>query len=329
LRHVPSTSPSPIGFAGCAIFNENNIGLVDFTELASELVFEGDFTLDVADKNPFDFILLPEAAEYPFSYDYDLLLELLPLSKNIYLRDVDRIREWLNPFWHPGKKVETLELLQQINLHIYRTFRYQRRERKGVLSPAETLENNGGSCRDFATLFMEVCRFMGLAARFVSGYMYSTEIDGRMSMHGWAEVYLPGAGWIGFDPSWGLLAASNYFPVAVTRHSEYAPPISGTYLGTPRNFLRSQVDLYIKRICPKNPREMKRRFQEPEFAAWQKRRAQTEARIAIFKREFLGQPLRSKGFAHRELMVTWAVFVHDLWMLARRPRASHAQAEAA
>jgi IS5 family transposase len=82
-------------------------------------------------------------------------------------------------------------------------------------------------------------------------------------------------------------------------------------------------------LCPKNPREMKRRFQEPEFAAWQKRRAQTEARIAIFKREFLGQPLRSKGFAHRELMVTWAVFVHDLWMLARRPRASHAQAEAA
>jgi hypothetical protein len=83
-------------------------------------------------------------------------------------------------------------------------------------------------------------------------------------------------------------------------------------------------------ICPKDPREMNRRFQEPEFAAWQKRRAQTEARIAIFKREFLGRPLRSKGFAHRELMVTWAVFIHDLWMLARRPRASHAaQAQAA
>ena len=82
-------------------------------------------------------------------------------------------------------------------------------------------------------------------------------------------------------------------------------------------------------LCPKNPREMKRRFADPEFAAWQKRRAQTEARIAIFKREFLGQPLRSKGFAHRELMVTWAVFVHDLWMLARRPRASHALAQAA
>ena len=82
-------------------------------------------------------------------------------------------------------------------------------------------------------------------------------------------------------------------------------------------------------LCPKNPREMKRRFEDPEFVRWQKRRAQTESRIAIFKREFLGQPMRSKGFAHRELMVTWAVFVHDLWMLARRPRASHQRQEAA
>jgi transglutaminase-like putative cysteine protease len=228
--------------------HENNIGLVDFTELASEIVIESDFMLDICERNPFDFILTPEAAEYPFTYGHDLSAELLPLCQNIYVRDVNRIRDWLNPFWHPGKKVGTLELLQQLNLHIYRTFRYQRREQRGVLSPAETLENNGGSCRDYATLFMEICRFMGLAARFVSGYMYAREITGHMSMHGWAEVYLPGAGWIGFDPSWGLLAGSNYFPVAVTRHSEHAPPISGTYLGTPRNFLRSQVDLYVKRI---------------------------------------------------------------------------------
>jgi len=233
--------------------HENHIGLVDFTELASEMVIEGNFTLDVCERNPFDFILLPEVAEYPFSYEQDLWVELSPLCQSLYVRDTDRIRDWLAPFWHPGKKVETLELLQQLNLQIYRSFRYQRREQRGVLSPAETLENNGGSCRDFATLFMEACRFLGLAARFVSGYMYSSEIQGRMSMHGWAEVYLPGAGWIGFDPSWGLLAASNYFPVAVSRHSEQAPPISGTYFGTPRAFLRSDVDLFVKRIDEISP----------------------------------------------------------------------------
>jgi transglutaminase-like putative cysteine protease len=227
--------------------HENNVGLIDFAEPASELVVEGNFNLEITERNPFDFILLPEAVEYPFSYPHELLDELLPLSQNIYFRDVDRIRDWLAPFWHSGKKVGTVELLQQLNLHIYRTFRYQRREQKGVLSPAETLENNGGSCRDFATLFMEICRFMGLAARFVSGYMYSAEIEGRMSMHGWAEVYLPGAGWIGFDPSWGLLATSNYFPVALSRHSTKVPPISGTYFGTPRSFLGSQIDLYVTR----------------------------------------------------------------------------------
>ena len=105
-----------------------------------------------------------------------------------------------------------------------------------------------GSCRDFAALFMEACRFLGLAARFVSGYMYAASITGRMSMHGWAEVYLPGAGWIGFDPSWGILADSNYIPVAVTRHPEHAPPISGTYFGTSRNYLRSDVDLYVRKL---------------------------------------------------------------------------------
>ena len=82
-------------------------------------------------------------------------------------------------------------------------------------------------------------------------------------------------------------------------------------------------------LCPKNPREMKRLFAAPEFAAWQKRRAQTESHIANFKRKFLGQPLRNKGFTNRELMVTWAVFVHDLWMLARRPRASDQHQQAA
>jgi len=70
-------------------------------------------------------------------------------------------------------------------------------------------------------------------------------------MHGWAEIYLPGAGWVGFDPSWGILADSHYFAVTVTRHSEHAPPISGTYIGTPRAFLKTEVDLYVKRIDQK------------------------------------------------------------------------------
>ena len=227
---------------------ENNIGIIDFSEPAAELVVEAEFVLNICKENPFNFVIAPEAAEYPFVYEYELGADLFSLSQSVYLRDVDPISQWLHPMWHPGKRVNTLDLLQEINTQIYRTFRYQRRMEKGVQSPAETLEKQSGSCRDTATLFVEVCRFLGLAARFVSGYMYSADITGCMSMHGWAEVYLPGAGWIGFDPSWGILASSQYFPVAVSRHSEQAPPISGSYLGLPRAFIKSDVDLYVQEL---------------------------------------------------------------------------------
>jgi transglutaminase-like putative cysteine protease len=244
--------------------HENNVGIVDLTEMAAELTVEGEFFLEVREDNPFDFEIVPEAAEYPFAYEHDVAADLLPLSRNLYPRDVDRIREWMSPFWHPGKRVETLKLLQELNSHIYQTFVYKRRLERGVQSPAETLEENSGSCRDFATFFMEGCRFLGLAARFVSGYMYSPEITGRMSMHGWAEIYLPGAGWIGFDPSWGILADSNYFPVAVARNSEHVPPISGTYVGTPRTYLRTQVDLYVKHVGEAVPMDLPLAEEQPK-----------------------------------------------------------------
>jgi transglutaminase-like putative cysteine protease len=227
---------------------ENNIGLLDLIEKSSDLVIEGESFVNISERNPFDFVIPSEAEEYPFVYDYENAAELAPLVSILYPRDEIRIREWLTPYWHPGKRVGTLDFLQRLNKGIYDSFKYQRRERKGVQSPAETIECNCGSCRDFAALFIEACRCLGLAARFVSGYMYSAKITGRMSMHGWAEVYLPGAGWIGFDPSWGILADSHYVPTTVTRHAEHAPPISGTYFGTVKEFLGTKVDLYVTRM---------------------------------------------------------------------------------
>ena len=226
---------------------ENNIGLVDFKEEATELLIDCKFVIGICKNNPFDFVLAPEVTDYPFFYEHELHSEILPLTRNIYSRDVELIRSWLESSWSLGKTVDTLHFLQELNLKIYRTFQYQRRETKGVQTPAETLETMSGSCRDFATLFIESCRVLGIAARFVSGYLYSSGITGRMSMHGWTEVYLPGAGWIGFDPSWGVLADFHYIPVAVSRHSEHAPPISGSYFGTPKEFLKSEVDLYVTR----------------------------------------------------------------------------------
>jgi transglutaminase-like putative cysteine protease len=228
--------------------HENNLGLLDVTEPASQLLIELECSVELAEHNPFDFLITRTAEEYPFVYDHELLAELSALCVVLNRRDTERLAAWLHPLWHPGRRVRTLDLLQQINLKIYEDIRYQRRERKGVQSPAETLDSRSGSCRDFAALFMETCRFLGLATRFVSGYMYHAGITGRMSMHGWAEVYLPGAGWIGFDPSWGILADCHYVPVAVTRNPEHAPPVSGSFYGYARDFIRTDVDLYVRRL---------------------------------------------------------------------------------
>jgi hypothetical protein len=224
------------------------MGILEIANPASELSIEMECLIELAEENPFNFALEPEVAEFPFEYSHDMGVELHGLTVPVYPRDSERIREWLYPIWHLGKRCETLTLLQDINKALYNEIKYQRRERRGVQTPAETLERKTGACRDFATLFMEICRFLGIAARFVSGYMYSEDIAGRMSMHGWAEVYLPGAGWLGFDPSWGIVSTSSYIPVAVSLHPEHVPPISGTYFGLAKEFLGTQVDLFVERV---------------------------------------------------------------------------------
>ncbi len=136
--------------------------------------------------------------------------------------------------WACKRPLETFALLDRMNRAIAGQFGYQMREEPGVQSPAQTLARNSGSCRDFASLFMEACRLLGLASRFVSGYLYTaaTEAD-NASTHAWAEVYLPGAGWKGFDPTSGEVTGNRHIAVAVARHPEAVPPVAGSYLGPP------------------------------------------------------------------------------------------------
>jgi transglutaminase-like putative cysteine protease len=124
-------------------------------------------------------------------------------------------------------------LLYRINREIVKNFSYQKRDEPGVQRPAETLKQRSGSCRDFATLFIESCRYFGLAARFVSGYLHCpATIQGHGSTHAWAEVYLPGAGWKGFDSTSGIVVGHDHIAIAVTRHPADAPPVSGSFSGS-------------------------------------------------------------------------------------------------
>ena len=124
------------------------------------------------------------------------------------------------------------------------------REAEGVQRPTETLETRAGACRDFAALFVDACRYQGLAARFVSGYSHGPATEaGNASTHAWAEVYLPGAGWKGFDPSSGEVTGSHHIPVAVARHPETVPPVSGSFVGQPQQ-PKLSVDVQVVALLP-------------------------------------------------------------------------------
>jgi transglutaminase-like putative cysteine protease len=231
--------------------NGNSIAKVDFTEPADKLVFYSELVLEQYDTNPLDFILEDSAVHYPFVYDPDSLTELAPYMAILYPRDTAPLREWQTQFWKPGEQVETFELFQRINRHIFKNFTYRRRDEAGVQTPAETLKKGNGSCRDFATLLLEACRSWGLAARFASGYVEceATEAGGA-STHAWTEVYLPGAGWKGFDPTSGVMTGAQHVTVAVSRNPENAAPIAGSFAGPPNSSRGIVVDVTVARVDP-------------------------------------------------------------------------------
>ena len=206
-----------------------------FPEKATELKIEVDFTAQMTVVNPFDFFVEPYADSFPFPYSGDLGKELAPYLETIapgplfaaYLASI------------PREASNTVNFLVELNAQLQKKIRYIIRMEPGVQTPEETLGAGAGSCRDSAWLLIQTLRHLGLAARFVSGYLIQLRpdidpVDGRpevendfTDLHAWAEVYLPGAGWIGFDATSGMLAGEGHIPVAATPHYRTAAPISG------------------------------------------------------------------------------------------------------
>ena len=207
---------------------------------APSLSFHCQMAFDVAAENPFDFILETRASEFPFAYDDREKSALQPfLIAEEYERwpILDWARELLGD---PTKTRDTIAFLTDLNLAIHKRIAYERRDEEGVQRAHRTLERAKGSCRDMAELFVATSRQLGLAARFVSGYLHEpAPPDGQAafnvaagSMHAWAEVYLPGAGWRGFDPTNGILADHHFIPAAVANRPEWVNPIQGRYFHT-------------------------------------------------------------------------------------------------
>lgn len=211
---------------------DNSVAVVEIIEPADLLRIASTVVVQHYDENPLNFLVDDYALMYPFAYHEEDRIELAPFLKPVYPDDREQLAGWLRESgW--VEPAQTFPLLDGINRGIASAFDYQIRVEQGVQSPGHTLRQRSGSCRDFAALFVEACRHLGLASRFVSGYLFTWAGDAdNASTHAWAEVYLPGAGWKGFDPTSGEVTGDRHVAVAVARHPEAVPPVAGGFVGT-------------------------------------------------------------------------------------------------
>ena len=211
----------------------NSVAIANFDTPTTQLAIESQVVIQQYNEDPLDFLVSDYAVNYPFSYQaYDEVL-LSPYRSPPAAGEAERLAAWIGQFWSAGEPIQTYTLLQRLAAYIHRHLSYRVREEPGVQSACQTLDLGSGSCRDFAQLFMQAARHLGLAARFVSGYLHAPLlVDDIGTTHAWAEVYLPGAGWKGFDPTTGKIAGTDHVAVAVARLPESVPPVGGTYTGS-------------------------------------------------------------------------------------------------
>jgi transglutaminase-like putative cysteine protease len=223
-----------------------------FSEPTSRLDLTVELTADLADMNPFDFVVEPEAATWPFDYPALLAEDLAPYLKVAPAQPL--LVALLADM--PREAQPTVDMLMRLNRLVQSRVAYARRMEPGVHSSDETLELGSGSCRDSAWLLVQSARSLGYAARFVSGYLIQLadreklaaglEVD-TADLHAWAEIYLPGAGWIGFDSTSGLMTSAGHIPLACSASPASAAPVSGT-LGVSKANLT--VDMSVVRLAP-------------------------------------------------------------------------------
>ena len=200
-----------------------------------------------------DLPLDPAAELFPFSYTTAEVPDLARSIERHYPDPERRVDAWAHRFLARGEPTATMAMLTAMTKAIRAEFRYESRQAEGTIDPLVTLASGAGACRDLALLMMEAVRSLGLAARFVSGYLYDERLTpdvapavGGGATHAWVEVYLPGAGWVEFDPTNGWIAGRNLIRVSVARTPQQAVPIAGSFLGPPGAFGSMEVAVQVE-----------------------------------------------------------------------------------
>jgi transglutaminase-like putative cysteine protease len=245
-------SPAPASVRWVHDVFGNCVTIVDFgrTE-AEEIRFESNIWLDHTPSNSPDFQIEDGARSYPFVYDAQEMADLAPAIARQYPDPDGEVERWVRRFLRKGRPTDTGMLLMTLTYAFKESFSYERRSEPGTRPPALTLKLGRGSCRDLALLMIEALRALGLAARFVSGYLYVPARDGPRyrgggSTHAWVQVYLPGAGWVEFDPTNAIVGNRDLIRVAVARDPAQAVPLSGSYFGDSDDFVDMTVEVRVR-----------------------------------------------------------------------------------
>jgi transglutaminase-like putative cysteine protease len=227
---------------------DNSVAIATFEDATTELRFESTVTLEHFEVRLPDYQLEAEAQFFPFAYSAEDRSNLERALERRY--PSDDVAAWAAGFLTGSEPIGTMALLRAMTLATREHFDYSRRVERGVQTPSETLLRRRGSCRDFALFMIEAVRSLGLAARFVSGYIFVPEIDpsktiGGGATHAWLQIYLPGAGWVDFDPTNSIIGNRNLIRVAVAWDPADALPLWGTFIGAAASFLGLDVTVNV------------------------------------------------------------------------------------
>jgi transglutaminase-like putative cysteine protease len=234
----------------------NSIAIASFAEAAAELRIESSLKLETYVVERPAFQVVPEAEKYPFNYSADDRIDLGRMLERQYPDPHGRLETWARGFVR-SNPTGTLALLADLNRGVAAWISYQSRETEGTQTPVETLNRGWGTCRDFAVLLIEAARSLGFGARIVTGYLYNPSADGQSSVaigagttHAWADIYLPGAGWVAYDPTNGTIGGADLIRVAVTRDIDQAVPIAGSFVGAPGDYIGMTVNVAVTASPP-------------------------------------------------------------------------------
>jgi len=228
----------------------NSVAIADFDTESDRLVFDSTITVE---HYPLENIVLmadDDAYYYPFAYEADELADLTSSMTPQYSDPHGALAAWARQFLSNSSRTPTLDVLIGMTHGVRASFGYRKRHEHGTQHPLDTLSIGSGTCRDFALFMIEALRRLGIAARFVSGYIFipgdkAHGYVGGGNTHAWVRAYLPGAGWVEFDPTNGIVGSRDLIRVAVARDPHQAVPLHGTYMGPADAYLGMDVTIHV------------------------------------------------------------------------------------